>query len=160
MMRTCRSEPYVTAKAAVETLMVTQHGETGDPALPLDPAWAMYEVMARTGRFVCLILREDERPIGYAIGMVHPHINSKAILVATVPTWYVEPMQGRPWVEKALLHEIECRLVALGATRVTVETHADKSAARLLEVMHHKATKIAYTIDADQILGKANRQEA
>lgn len=152
MTRTCRQETFAEARESIEALMLTQWAETGDTTLPLDPNWQMYELMERTGRLVILVLREDGRAVGYAGGMVHPHMNSKTVSVATIPTWYVEPTPEAPtkraFVEKALLQEVARRLVALGARRVTIETHADKNAARLLEVMGYRPTKLCFSIDA------------
>lgn len=155
MTRTCRQETFTEARASIEALMLTQWGETGDPRLPLDPNWQMYELMERTGKLVIMVLREDGRATGYAGGMVHPHMNSRAVMVGTIPTWYVEATPEAPtkraFIEKALLQEVTRRLVALGARRVTIETNADQSAARLLEVMGYKPTKLSFSIDADVV---------
>lgn len=156
MTRTCKQETFAEARAAIDALMLTQWAETGDPRFPLDPNWSMYELMDRTGKLVILVLREDGRAIGYAGGMVHPHMNSRNVPVATIPTWYVEQMPGRPFVEKALLTEVMRRLVALGAKRVTIETHAEQSAARLLEVMGGKPAKVSFAFEADVV----NREKA
>ena len=155
MTRTCQQETWEQARPAIEMLMAAQWVETGDSQFPLDPNWAMYDLMDKTGRLVILVLREDGRPVGYAGGMVHPHMNSRRVLVATIPSWYVEPQPGRPFIEKALLQETARRLVALGAIKVTIETHADQSAARLLEVMGYKPSKLAFSIDAATVLEKA-----
>lgn len=160
MGRTVQQESFAQARGAIEALMLAQWAETGDARFPLDPNWAMYELMDRTGRLVILVLRDDGRAIGYAGGMVHPHMNSRGVPVATIPTWYVEDMPGRPFIEKALLQEVARRLVALGAQRVTIETHADKNAARLLEVMGYKPAKLSFSLDADIIRQKATQGEA
>lgn len=151
MTRTCRQESFAEARVAIEALMLAQWAETGDQQMPLDPNWQMYELMDRGGKLVILVLREDGRAVGYAGGMVHPAMNSRSVQVATIPTWYVEDQPGRPFIEKALLTEVARRLVALGARRVTIETTADKSAARLLEVMGYRPSKLSFTIDADSI---------
>ena len=156
MTRTCRQEPWEQARPAIETLMAAQWAETGDSRFPLDPNWTVYDLMDKTRRLVIMVLREDDRPSGYAGGMVHPHMNSKRMLVATIPTWYVEPMPGRPFVEKALLQEVGRRLVALGAQDVTIETNADQSAAKLLEVMGGKPRKIAFGFPSSAFVQEQN----
>ena len=148
MPRTCCRETLAQARDAIETMMVAQWVETGDSLLPLNPNWALYEQLDQFGKLLLLVVREDGRAMGYAAGFLHPHVNSRGTTVATIPTWYVERASGRVFIEKALLQEMTSRLFESGAQRVSVETNADHSAARLFEAMGFRPSKVSYSMAA------------
>ena len=144
MKRVCTVEKFADAKPIIEALLVEQYAETGDARVPLDPNWTLYETMEKLGRLVLVVVWEGETPIGYAGGALHTHSNSRQMLIGTIPTWFIRPMPGRVFVEKAVLQGLQALLFKAGAQRVVIETNADHSAARLLEAMGGKATKISY----------------
>lgn len=144
-MKIFQRETLATSRSDIEAMLASQWSETGDTEFPLEPNWALYETMERVGAALLLMVRDDYgHAVGYACGFVHPHSNSRNIVIGTVPTWFVYDMPGRVFVQKALLHEMHRRLTALGARRVLIETKADQSAGRLLEAMGGRASKLTY----------------
>lgn len=153
-MRTCAQETFASARPAIEALMIAQWAETGDPRLPLAPNWQFYALMEKVNKLVILVVRENGKAIGYAGGALHPHPNSMMTQIATIPTWYVEPMKGRVFVEKALLQELAKRLFERGAKRVKIETNANHSAGKLLEAMGYHVASVGFELEA----GEAKRE--
>jgi hypothetical protein len=146
-LKTFHREKLATSKLDIESMLPEQWHETGDTQFPMEPNWALYETMERIGSAVLLMAREDEQAIGYASGFVHPHSNSRRVLIGTVPTWFVRDMPGRIFVQKALLHEMHGALTMMGARRVLIETKFDKSAGRLLEAMGGKPSKVTFEFE-------------
>ncbi len=150
-MRTCKRETYAIARACIEQMLPVQQAHTGDPSIPLAPDFELYKQLEDLGKLFALIVRDDDRPIGYAIGIVHQHPNSKGFIIGTIPTYYVEDGPARVFVQKALLQQAATRLAAAGAKRVRIETTPKASNGRMLEKMGYRTIALVYEIDPSEI---------
>lgn len=147
MTKVFQRETLAASRHDIEAMLTSQWAETGDTQFPMEPSWALYETLERIGKALLLMVREDGRAVGYACGFVHPHTNSRNVMIGTVPTWFVYDMPGRVFVQKAMLHEMHKRLTDMGAQRVLIDTKADQSAARLLEAMGGRPSKVTFEFE-------------
>ena len=64
---------------------------------PLDPDWAWYEQMSRSGRMRAFVVRYDAppavrmRPVGYAVFVISPHPHYKTWNAAKSDLYWVDP---------------------------------------------------------------------
>lgn len=144
----CRPEPLRQALPDLKDLLPLQWKETGD--LPLDPNWKLYSVMESTGHGVLFMTRRDGEPIGYAVGFLHPNINSQQTMVGTIPTYFVEPGPLRALILRGLLWKVRDWLSQMGAKQITVETEYQHSAGRLFERMGCIPIKIGYKMPLEE----------
>ena len=157
-MITYAIEPLAAARPDIEAILERQWRETGEQGLDPSPLWPIYEELERRGGFL-LIARRDGWFAGYLAAAIHRHINAHA-RVATISTYWVEPCPGRAFVLRGLLRAALAHLATLEVARVTVDTEAGHSAARLLAAMGFRETKISYTVSlrgGDDHAGSGNR---
>ena len=147
MTITCIVEKMETARPAIEELMPAQWAETGDPEFQFRPNWLLYAQMEKLGSMILIVMRCDGVPIGYIGAAIHPHVNATHIMVASIPTWYVEPSAWRGVRERSLIRAMHAALRERGIRRATVDTAFGHSAGRLLEAMGGKPVKIGYSFD-------------
>src|SRR5205814_4977280 len=75
----------------------------GDPKLPPEPNWPVYEAMEKIGALLLLVAYEDERPVGYMAAFQYPHMHSRTRQIAVIPTYFVEQRPARAGIIRALL---------------------------------------------------------
>lgn len=146
-MVTYTQERLAAAMPDMQTMVPAQYQHTGDPTLPLDPNWQVYSALESRGAAVLFIARDQtSRAIGYATALLHPHMNSKQVLVGTISTYYVEESHVRGLIMRNLLREASNWLIGKGAQRVYAETEYKHSAGVLLERMGFTPVKIGYML--------------
>ncbi len=143
-MITYAQERLVAAMDDMRTMVPEQYKHTGDPTLPLDPNWQVYSTLETRGAAALFIARDASRPVGYSTALLHPHMNSKQVLVGTISTYYVEECQMRGLIMRQLLRTACDWLTEKGAQRVYAETEYNHSAGNLLERMGFTPVKIGY----------------
>lgn len=139
--------------------MLPSHwAESGDAGLPCEPNWDIYKVMANNGNVMLLMARDDDgAAVGYAVALLHPHMNSRRALVGTVATWYVRDGDNRAIIARRLLSKTRDWLIDKGAKQVTIETEYAHSAGRLLERMGFMPVKMGYRMT---VPARSERQDA
>ncbi len=147
-MITYAQEGLVAAMADLQLLLPEQYAHTGDPTLVLNPNWPLYNALEAKGAAALFIARDLNRPIGYSTALLHPHVNSKDVLVGTISTYYVEERANRGLVMRSLLNTACGWLTTKGAQRVYAETEYQHSAGSLLERMGFTPVKIGYMMTA------------
>ena len=145
-MITYAQETLKHAKRDVESLLPEQWAETGDIGIECEPIWPFYESLEKHNALVLVLAREDSRPIGYATGSVYPHPNSRGHLIASIPTWFVEHRPTRALIVRRLLQTSVSYCFEKGARRVSIRTHHEHSAGRLIEAMGGNPLAIEYVM--------------
>ena len=158
-MITLTHERLGQARSCVETLLPAQYQETGDPLMPCEPNWAMYEKLEQTGAFMLIMVRDDDRAIGYCAAILHPSMNSRQMLVGTISTYFVEERDNRAFILKTMLGAVQDMLFARGAKQIKIETEYTHSAARLLERMGYQAEAVRYRINAPSVAAASREKQ-
>lgn len=133
-------------QTVIESFLQEQWAETGDKDLLCKPNWAMYHALEASNSLVLIVAYNDDRPIGYLAAFVHPHINSIDHLVASIPTYYVEPRQGRAMILKTIIRRAMVSLWERGVVHINVDTEWSHSAGKLLIKLGFRPTKIGYKL--------------
>ena len=148
-MITYAQERLASAMDDMREMVPAQYKHTGDPTLPLDPNWQVYSALETRDAAALFIARNADRAVGYSTALLHPHMNSKQVLVGTISTYYVEECQIRGLIMRQLLRTACDWLTTRGAQRVYVETEYRHSAGTLLERMGFTPVKIGYMMPTD-----------
>lgn len=143
-MITVAPEKLASALPDIETLLPEQWQHTGEQSLPCDPNWPIYLSLEAREAGCLFMAREDKRAIGYAACFLHPHMNSRQVLVGTISTYFVEDRSMRALIMRDLLLNARDWLIGRGARLVYVETEYGHSAGGILERMGFVRNKIGY----------------
>lgn len=143
-MVTYAQECLAQAMPDLQSMLPAQWDHTGDSEIPCDPHWAVYTALDDKGVFSLFMVRDEGRPCGYAMALLHPHLNSKLTLVGTISTYFVEERPVRGLILRRLIHIAREWLLEKGAKQVFVETEYQHSAGRVLERMGFTPVKIGY----------------
>lgn len=146
-------ERLAAAVGDMRVMVPAQYAHTGDTDLPLDPNWQVYSALESKGAAGLFIARNDNRAIGYCACLLHPHMNSKGVLVGTISTYYVEECPTRGLIMRSLLRKASDWLIGKGAKQVYAETEYRHSAGVLLERMGFTPVKIGYKMNPLALAG-------
>lgn len=145
-MIACTQEKLAAAIGDVQRMLPAQWEHTGDPDLLCDPNWALYTQLENRDFAALFVMRHDDRAVGYATAMFHPHTNSQKTWVGSIPTYYAEEGPNRGLFMKSLINAARDWLLRKGAHHITVRTRYQQSAGRLLELMGFVPDEIAYKL--------------
>lgn len=143
-MLTYTHETIAGAVKDLHKMIPVQWHHTGDPTIPCEPRWDIYTALEAKNALALFIARRDGDAVGYCTAMLHPHMNSRRVIVGTIPTWFAESGPSSGLVTRSLLRQASDWLVGKGAKQVFVETEYAHSAGRMLEQMGFVASKIGY----------------
>lgn len=149
-MITYGKESLRQGRSCLESLFPEQYAHTGDAALPINPMWDFYAELEKHDRFALFMARRDDRAIGYAAAILHLHVNSKDVLVGSIPTYFAEECSIRPFILRGLIANSSDWLVMRGAKEVTVDTEYQHSAGRLLQRMGFIPCRIGYRLSTKE----------
>lgn len=138
-------ESLASAMPVLQAMLPAHWAYNGDTTLPCDPNWAVYSALESRGA-AALFLARNDRVVGYATAMLHPHMNSRLVLVGTIPSYYAEEGAARGIVVRSLVRHAKDWLIGRGAKQVFVETEYQHSAGKLLERMGFVPNKIGYRL--------------
>lgn len=130
----------------LQRLVKEQWAETGDPSLPCNPNWALYQALERANHACLIVCRRDGNAVGYVTTLLHPHMNSQQTMVGTISTYYAPQNWLRAVILRGLLRTATEWLVARGAKQVFAETEYQHSAGKLLERLGFTPVKIGYKL--------------
>lgn len=130
----------------IEDMLRRQWPQTGDRQLACEPDWKIYERMDASGYGYLWVARRDDQIVGYVAGVMHPHINSRNVKVASIPTYFVEDGPVRAFIVKSLIEQAAKYFIDQGARQVMVDTEYRNSAGKLLELIGFEPNKIGYIL--------------
>lgn len=136
-------------------LFPAQWAETGDNSIEFNPNWDLYFAIEQNHRLLFAVIREDGKAIGYGVGALYAHPNSKDLLVGSVPTYFVQQRANRSLLLRSLFHFMAKEAVSRGACEVNIETDYSNSAGRILEAMEFKPFKVGYKLKIAERMRKA-----
>lgn len=141
-------ESLATARASSEAsrLLAKQWQETGDREVVANPNWALYERLDDVGALLLVVARQDDKPVGFLLGTVYPHVNATQEMVCSIPTYFVEEGPIRALVLSRMIDFALDHLAARGVFRVDADTTTENSASRLWELKGFKPAKISYSL--------------
>jgi hypothetical protein len=128
----------------LQQMIPAQWQHTGDREVDCFPNWEFYRQLESRGGLLLVVARDFDRPIGYMVAMIYPHLNAVHVQVAQIPTYYVE--KGRAHVLNAMADFTLAELARRGVFRVDIETNAEFSAGRLWELKGFTMSKIGYSL--------------
>jgi hypothetical protein len=133
-----------TAFSDLQAMIPAQWLHTGDRETDCQPNWMLYRDIEARGGLLLVVAREDDRPIGYLVAFIYPHVNAVHEKVAEIPTYYAE--KGRAHILNSMIDYALDQLSIRGVFRVDSSTNAEFSAGRLWELKGFKLKKLGYSL--------------
>lgn len=117
-------------------------------SVPLDPDWDEYDRLAEMGRLHLLTVRDDDKLVGYYVGIVKPHLHYKSTLMAFNDVMYIKPEYRQGMVGVRIFKEIERTLKDRGVQKMFMNTKEHHNFGVILERLgwHKAETNYSKTI--------------
>lgn len=138
-------EEYWDAVEEIKEYLEEHFEEAGvfSESLPLEPAWDLYEEGSRTGKYIILTARDEERTlVGYTTWWIGPHSYHSGYIVAISDMVYLAPdyrgpdsMEFIQWSEEELYSKH-------GADIISIGMHVKKDFSGMLEHLGYEKTAI------------------
>lgn len=113
--------------------------------IPLDPDWAVYQMLQDNNMIAIFTARHEGALIGYLHFVVSPAVFSKGIILATQEGLFVHPTYRRGMTCARLLKIADEWLEENGVSLVVQRVHKDIDYSPLLERMGYEYTDKTFT---------------
>lgn len=113
-------------------------------AIPLDPDFDAYAMLANAGMLHIVVARKEGRIIGYHFNIVKPHLHYRRSLSAFCDIYYIAPEYRTGRTPLRLFQFVEKTLKARGVQKAFTGTKLSLNAGPLFEFMGWTPTETLY----------------
>lgn len=110
----------------------------------LDPDWPRYEALERNGVLLALGAYEDEKLVGYSVGLITPHLHYRALTFYQNDVLFVSPAARHSRLGVRLIEETEAAAQARGAEWFAWHAKKGSTLDRLLDRRGYAVHDIIY----------------
>jgi GNAT superfamily N-acetyltransferase len=110
---------------------------SNDLSIPVDVAWDSYQRLELFGMMACVVARDGERLVGYAVYILHPSLHYRGLVVGDADVFYLDPAYRRGWVGVRLFQCCEDVLRRRGAAVMQTRVKEHVMGGRVASIMRY-----------------------